>query len=146
MNEALREGEDCVAIARVEAPNQAVVEDTNFTFFASGGTGATAGSCELRIYDLSVPDNASENPVFEDLTLTANGVLTSALTLDGYWTRDDIGYSFLNILTSAGFALEGAHTYRLEYVLKEVVQTAGSIAHGDLYVDFEKTIAPHGSP
>lgn len=136
MKQTIREGEDLVIVARPTAQDQTVITD------AWGFPTDETDTVSISIYDLSVPDNASENPVYTDAATTADEVLLSSLTLDGYWTRDSIGYTFLLRITPTEYAMEGGHTYRVSCKLPQA--TNGGTNYGDIYVDAVVTVSPRG--
>mgnify|MGYP006932687591 CR=1 FL=1 len=83
---------------------------------------ANIDSGELKVYD---PKSATPDTPVDTVTLgfsgnpgTGTNCMWTALVTDGYWSVDNIGYSFQFGFTPADFPMAGSKTYRIEVELE----------------------------
>lgn len=120
------EGADIYNVSQAQTPNQAYP-------LSGGASDAAITSVTLNIYDLQSSDPSTA--IYTSGSLTVSTVFKAALTLDGYWDQDTVGYNLFNRVVASTFEAVGGHTYRFEY--KVVTPN-----FGDLYFKFEKFCRP----
>jgi len=87
------------------------VSTANGTRLLSGGAGdAVLSSVTLKVYGPDESELFASSPA-------VSAVLKSALTVDGYWPYDSIGYNWFSFVEPTDFAQVGGQVVRLEYRL-----------------------------
>ena len=110
-SELFRDGriDDVLEGSRVYCVDRVIT--ANGTRLLSGGSGdAVLSSVTLKVYG---PD---ESEVFS-ASPAVSAVLKSALTVDGYWPYDSIGYNWFSFTEPTDFAQVGGAVFRYEYRL-----------------------------
>lgn len=87
------------------------------TWYVVGADQTALVTADVTAYSIALYDLDTGTLVSTLTTTTPALTVYNSAQLDGYWTRDDIGYNVRHYLKNSDWTLTPGHTYRWVYTL-----------------------------